>query len=112
MREYFYEAGSDLVAVTPEDYVVDPEEFLPRVHNEEARAFGLQVHSLWPSLTRLVSPDVEKEPDRHTLLPLKHPFVVPGERFRESYYWDSYWVIRSATKLLRACHSLSQSHVS
>eukprot|EP00920_Eleutheroschizon_duboscqi_P007398 GHVT01016922.1.p1 GENE.GHVT01016922.1~~GHVT01016922.1.p1 ORF type:complete len:673 (+),score=108.98 GHVT01016922.1:262-2280(+) len=29
-----------------------------------------------------------------THLPLPHPFVVPGGRFRELYYWDSYWVIR------------------
>eukprot|EP00921_Rhytidocystis_pertsovi_P008546 GHVQ01013976.1.p1 GENE.GHVQ01013976.1~~GHVQ01013976.1.p1 ORF type:complete len:817 (+),score=100.74 GHVQ01013976.1:404-2854(+) len=25
-------------------------------------------------------------------LPL--PFAVPGERFREMYYWDSYWIVR------------------
>lgn len=79
---------------TPVDYDADPSDFLPKVRNAAARTWGLQVHSLWPSLTRLVSPDVEREPDRHTLLPLRHPFVVPGERFREVYYWDSYWVIR------------------
>ncbi|MCH9613831.1 MAG: Periplasmic trehalase [Chlamydiia bacterium] len=26
-----------------------------------------------------------------TLLPLPHPHVVPGGRFREAYYWDSYF---------------------
>ncbi|KAG0555208.1 hypothetical protein KC19_12G152100 [Ceratodon purpureus] len=94
LKEYFYEAGSDLVPYTPSDHVANPEGFLPRVQNAAARAWGLKVHSLWPSLTRLVSPEVERQPDRHTLLPLQHPFVVPGERFREVYYWDSYWVIR------------------
>lgn len=97
VQEYFYEAGSDLVVYTPGDHHADPEGFLPRVQSAAARAWGLKVHSLWPSLTRLVSPEVERQPDRHTLLPLSHPFVVPGARFREVYYWDSYWVIRCSS---------------
>ena len=28
------------------------------------------------------------------MLYLPNPVVVPGGRFREIYYWDSYWVIR------------------
>jgi alpha,alpha-trehalase len=30
----------------------------------------------------------------HTLRPLPEAVVVPGSRFIEVYYWDSYWVIR------------------
>ena len=37
---------------------------------------------------------VHDSPERHTLLPLRHPFFIPGQRFRELYYWDSYWVVR------------------
>lgn len=95
LEEYFDEAGSDLIPHTPADHVANPPDFLPRVQSVVARDWGLKVHSLWPSLTRQVSSAVEMEPDRHTLLPLKNPFLVPGERFREVYYWDSYWVIRS-----------------
>ena len=29
-----------------------------------------------------------------TLLPMRHYFFVPGQRFRELYYWDTYWVVR------------------
>ncbi|AHM58940.1 trehalase tre37A [Flammeovirgaceae bacterium 311] len=28
-----------------------------------------------------------------TLVPLPHPYVVPGGRFREIYYWDSYFTM-------------------
>ena len=28
-----------------------------------------------------------------TLIPLPHPYVVPGGRFREVYYWDSYFTM-------------------
>jgi alpha,alpha-trehalase len=44
------------------------------------------IESLWPKL--------EKQPDSIdlcSLLPLSHPYVVPGGRFREIYYWDSYF---------------------
>jgi len=29
-----------------------------------------------------------------SLIPLPHPYVVPGGRFREIYYWDSYFTAR------------------
>lgn len=35
-----------------------------------------------------------REPDESicsSLIPLKHPYIVPGGRFREIYYWDSYF---------------------
>ena len=30
---------------------------------------------------------------RSSLLPLPYPFVVPGGRFGEMYYWDSYFTM-------------------
>lgn len=30
----------------------------------------------------------------YTMLPVPNPFVVPGARFREVYYWDSFFVIQ------------------
>lgn len=37
-----------------------------------------------------------REPDEArggSLIPLPHPYVVPGGRFREVYYWDSYFTM-------------------
>ncbi len=45
------------------------------------------VQSLWPVLTQSY-PTV---PAYSTLQPLPYPYVVPGGRFREVYYWDSYF---------------------
>ena len=28
-----------------------------------------------------------------SLILMENPFVVPGGRFREMYYWDTYWTI-------------------
>lgn len=33
-------------------------------------------------------------PDQHSLLPLPDHFVIAGDRFREEYYWDSYWIVQ------------------
>jgi alpha,alpha-trehalase len=38
--------------------------------------------------------DVRKNPDRYSLIHSAYPFVAPGGRFREFYYWDTYWIIK------------------
>ncbi|MEM8969676.1 MAG: alpha,alpha-trehalase TreA [Bacteroidota bacterium] len=46
------------------------------------------IEALWPVLTR--------EPRRETkgsLINLPNPYLVPGGRFREIYYWDSYFTM-------------------
>lgn len=41
--------------------------------------------------------ELERKPDQQTdcssLLPLPYPYIVPGGRFREIYYWDSYFTM-------------------
>ena len=95
IEKYFGGAGSDLVYVEPVDFVPEPEGFLPKVENPEVRTWALEVHALWKNLSRKVSDEVHKRPELHTILPLPEQVVIPGSRFREVYYWDSYWVIRS-----------------
>ena len=46
------------------------------------------IEKLWSALKR--QPDAEQ---RSTLIPLKHPYIVPGGRFNEVYYWDSYFTM-------------------
>ena len=47
------------------------------------------IAALWPLLTRETA---TPEP-YSSRLPLPHPYVVPGGRFREVYYWDSYFTM-------------------
>lgn len=44
---------------------------------------------LWPVLTRKADDKNEKS----SLIPLPYDYVVPGGRFSEIYYWDSYFTI-------------------
>lgn len=94
IKEYLQEADKDLVYAEPVDFVPEPDGFLPGVKNPEMRNWALEVHSLWKNLSRKVSDIVLERPEMHTLLPLQKPVMIPGSRFREVYYWDSYWVIR------------------
>ena len=46
------------------------------------------IEKLWPLLTR------QGDTIRNSsLLPLPYPYIVPGGRFREIYYWDSYFTM-------------------
>ncbi|MDE2181858.1 MAG: alpha,alpha-trehalase TreF [Alphaproteobacteria bacterium] len=47
------------------------------------------IDALWSVLTRQPA----QPPPYASLLPLPHPYVVPGGRFREMYYWDSYFTM-------------------
>ena len=47
------------------------------------------IDQLWNELTR----DTPAAPPFGSLLALPYPYVVPGGRFREMYYWDSYFTL-------------------
>jgi alpha,alpha-trehalase len=47
------------------------------------------IDALWAQLTRTTL----TTPPWSSLLPLPYPYVVPGGRFREIYYWDSYFTM-------------------
>jgi alpha,alpha-trehalase len=64
--------------VPPNCFVSDPNRTL-REHIEH----------LWAVLTR----HPREHPERSSLLPLPYDYVVPGGRFSELYYWDSYFTM-------------------
>ncbi|MFC3093132.1 alpha,alpha-trehalase TreF [Alteromonas sediminis] len=45
------------------------------------------IECLWSSLTRQPS----EQANETSLLALPHPYIIPGGRFREIYYWDSFF---------------------
>ncbi|MBW3549478.1 MAG: alpha,alpha-trehalase TreF [Proteobacteria bacterium] len=59
-------------------YVSDPE-----------RPLVEHIDRLWDVLTR----QPREHPTRSSLLPLPDPYLVPGGRFGEMYYWDSYFTM-------------------
>lgn len=60
------------------DFVANPDDSLSQ-----------HIDRLWPVLTRRP----REHPAHSSLLPLPHDYVVPGGRFTELYYWDSYFTM-------------------
>ena len=56
---------------------------------DTAQTMEEHIRALWPVLTRRA----DSADARSSLIPLPNPYVVPGGRFREVYYWDSYFTM-------------------
>ena len=53
------------------------------------RTLEAHIDGLWPQLTRIDPAPLPYD----SRLTLPHAYVVPGGRFREMYYWDSYFTM-------------------
>jgi len=73
--------GFDLAAFVKENFI------LPG--GGETTPIRAHIDALWTLLERNAS----HVPEDGSLLPLPRPYVVPGGRFQELYYWDSYFVM-------------------
>ena len=80
--------GRNLVQIV-QRYFDLPEEPGDEYRADTSQPMVAHIRSLWPVLTR-APPTTER---RSSLIPLPRPYVVPGGRFREIYYWDSYFTM-------------------
>lgn len=72
----FIETNFELPAPYSSDY-----------QSDLSKSVKQHIESLWDVLTRT------PEEIGGSLIPLPHPYIVPGGRFREIYYWDSYFTM-------------------
>lgn len=92
VSDNFHPVGHDLEKWTPPDWKENPE-IIGRIKDPYLRDFASKLNGLWKKLGRKISDEARKNPERSSLILVPNPFIVPGGRFREFYYWDSYWVI-------------------
>lgn len=45
-------------------------------------------------LGKKMKQEVAEHPELYSIIHVPHPVIVPGGRFREFYYWDSYWIVK------------------
>lgn len=87
-RRARFVSGFDLYAFVNQNFAV--EEATPNCFVSDAdRTLPEHIEALWPVLTR----HPREHPIWSSLLPLPHDYVVPGGRFGELYYWDSYFTM-------------------
>jgi alpha,alpha-trehalase len=81
--------GFDLKAFAGQ-YFVPPAAAGGAYHSNIKAGIRAHLDTLWTVLTR---PAQGSAQPYSSLLPLPRPYVVPGGRFREMYYWDSYFTM-------------------
>lgn len=90
--QHFME-GNELEQWKPPDFDPDPP-ILKEISDPKLRLFAKNIIALWAKLGRKVNDDVKKHPDLYSFLYVPNGFIVPGGRFKELYYWDSFWIVR------------------
>eukprot|EP00754_Rhynchopus_humris_P046314 Rhum_TRINITY_DN5836_c0_g1::Rhum_TRINITY_DN5836_c0_g1_i1::g.18576::m.18576/K01194/TREH, treA, treF; alpha,alpha-trehalase len=92
LAHHFEPAGSELVSHTPRDWTPTPP-VLQRVRDPSLRQFAEALNGVWLKLSKKYV-FKKKDPTCYSSVEaLAYPFVVPGGRFREFYYWDTYWIV-------------------
>lgn len=93
LASYIKNSSNPNVRFSLKKFVEDNFE-LPRssnTHYQTGKKIGVQAHirQLWHILDRQPDSTIEGS----SLLSLPNPYIVPGGRFREIYYWDSYFTM-------------------
>ncbi|RTE70816.1 hypothetical protein BHE90_014775 [Fusarium euwallaceae] len=93
LDENFADAGGELEEVPEDELETDPE-FLDKIDDTVIKEFTEKVIDIWPDLTRRYNSDSNNCTEcPNSFIPINRTFVVAGGRFREPYYWDSYWIL-------------------
>ncbi|KAI1456949.1 glycoside hydrolase family 37 protein [Annulohypoxylon moriforme] len=92
LSTYFGDAGSELAQVSRDQLETNPA-FLEKVNDSVIKQFVQKVIDIWPDLTRTYVGAANCTGCVDSFIPVNRTFVVAGGRFREPYYWDSFWII-------------------
>ncbi len=82
--------GFDLRTFVSDAFVLPDEALVETAACSTSTDIEGHIRNLWVRLLR--RSDQERQ---GSLLPLPHPYVVPGGRFREAYYWDSAFTMQA-----------------
>ncbi|XP_050451168.1 trehalase isoform X5 [Cataglyphis hispanica] len=102
INDSFEPPGSEFEDWDPADWTPNPK-FLQKIMDDELRKFGSELNHIWKQLGRKMRDDIKVNEKFYSIIYVPNPVIVPGGRFREFYYWDSYWIIKGL--LLSEMHS-------
>ncbi|CAH0764744.1 unnamed protein product [Diatraea saccharalis] len=108
VEQYFDPEGSEFDDWKPTDWKTEPK-FLERITDPLLHQWASDLNRLWLQLGRRMKDDVKQNQDLYSIIYVDNPFIVPGGRFREFYYWDSYWIIKGL--LLSEMHQTARGMV-
>ncbi|KAJ8955421.1 hypothetical protein NQ318_003519 [Aromia moschata] len=91
VNETFETFGQEFEDWTPPDWIERPK-FVDNIIDEEFKSWMLGLNAIWKELGRKMKKEVEDNKELYSIIWVPNPVIVPGGRFREFYYWDSYWI--------------------
>eukprot|EP00890_Picochlorum_soloecismus_P000889 jgi/Picsp_1/1800/NSC_05268-R2_protein len=92
IAKWFHPVGSDTESAPCRQLEMEGDDFHMK-NDVTFDTFKEYLLNCWPKFCRQSSDIGRKDPPVSSLVPAPNPFIIPGERFRESYYWDSFWII-------------------
>lgn len=93
VKDNFEEAGMEFENWIPSDWKQHPH-FVDDIREQEYKDWFLELNKIWKQLGRKMKSDVKDNQHLYSIIWVPNPVIVPGGRFREFYYWDSYWIIQ------------------
>uniref|UniRef100_A0A914GVW3 Trehalase n=1 Tax=Globodera rostochiensis TaxID=31243 RepID=A0A914GVW3_GLORO len=95
VQENFGKADGLLIPHEPEDWKENPQKF-DQIKDAKLKNWANEMHKMWKEMSKKMASimDSKGNQQKHSMLYVSNPFVVPGGRFRELRYWDSYWIVR------------------
>uniref|UniRef100_A0A8D8LCN1 Trehalase n=1 Tax=Cacopsylla melanoneura TaxID=428564 RepID=A0A8D8LCN1_9HEMI len=88
-----FEEAEELESWLPPDFTDRPA-LASLVADWKYRKWLLLLNQIWKQLGKKMNIDVLVNADRHSLIYVENGFFIPGGRFLELYYWDTYWIVR------------------
>jgi len=92
IAKWFHPVGSDTESAPCRQLEMEGDDFHMK-NDVTFDTFKEYLLNCWPKFCRQSSDIGRKDPPVSSLVPAPNRFIIPGERFRESYYWDSFWII-------------------
>lgn len=89
----FEHRGVEFAEYVPTDWIEHPR-FLDSIVDPDLNNFAYELNDIWKMLGKKMTDDVRDNEELYSIIYVQNPVIVPGGRFLEFYYWDSYWIIK------------------
>uniref|UniRef100_A0A0N5AKP9 Trehalase n=1 Tax=Syphacia muris TaxID=451379 RepID=A0A0N5AKP9_9BILA len=93
LRKFFLPPGNELISCVPEDWTTYPAKLM-KITDPVLRHWALDLNNIWKLLCKKIDPRIKDQESRSSLIYVPNEFIMPGGRFREFYYWDTYWIVK------------------
>ncbi|PVU84616.1 hypothetical protein BB559_007527 [Furculomyces boomerangus] len=97
VSQNFGDENSLLKSSNMPDWISDPS-FISKIKSPYLAGFAQEINSFWKELVKVQDKSGLCDGCESTFLDIEGNFVVPGGRFREFYYWDTYFTLEGMLK--------------